>query len=154
MRLGTSWNIIGGQPTYHSPPPLFSGLAPALKSCRALGADACAWPLAGSLLRRSHRANNSPPQRTLFAIASLALVEVLRELVNINDQLTGGGMTQSSGHAGRRYSASSVFPGGDAGISDYHCVVGRCSPSRQAGLHSAASNKTRTLPSCPANARL
>ena len=27
-----------------------------------------------------------------FAIASLALVEVLRELVNINDQLTGGGM--------------------------------------------------------------
>ena len=27
-----------------------------------------------------------------FAIASLALVEVLRELVNINDQVTGGGM--------------------------------------------------------------
>jgi branched-chain amino acid transport system permease protein len=27
-----------------------------------------------------------------FAIASLALVEVLRELVNINDRLTGGGM--------------------------------------------------------------
>ena len=27
-----------------------------------------------------------------FAIASLALVEVLREIVNINDQLTGGGM--------------------------------------------------------------
>ena len=46
-----------------------------------------------------------------FAIASLALVEVLRELVNINDQLTGGGMGLNLpvAHA-RCHAAGPVFP--------------------------------------------
>jgi branched-chain amino acid transport system permease protein len=65
-----------------------------------------------------------------FAIASLALVEVLRELVNINDRFTGGGM--GSTRSRRRHCTGRVFPGGDAGAGGHHAAVGRCRPPRQA----------------------
>lgn len=96
--LALSWNFIGGFAGYPSfATAAFFGLG-SYTSAILQGSGMpmfVAWPFGGFLavvfaavigLAILHLKGH------YFAIASLALVEVLRELVNINDQLTGGGM--------------------------------------------------------------
>jgi branched-chain amino acid transport system permease protein len=96
--LALSWNIIGGLAGYPSfATAAFFGLgtyASAILQSSGMPMLA-AWSLGGTIaaafaavigLTILHLKGH------YFAIASLALVEVFRELVNINDQLTGGGM--------------------------------------------------------------
>jgi branched-chain amino acid transport system permease protein len=96
--LALSWNIIGGLAGYPSfATAAFFGLGTyASAILQSSGMPMLlAWPLGGLTaavfaavigLAILHLKGH------YFAIASLALVEVLRELVNINDRLTGGGM--------------------------------------------------------------
>ena len=96
--LAVSWNIIGGLAGYPSfATAAFFGLGTyASAILQSSGMPMLlAWPLGGLTaavfaaiigLAILHLKGH------YFAIASLALVEVLRELVNINDRLTGGGM--------------------------------------------------------------
>ena len=121
--LALSWNIIGGLAGYPSfATAAFFGLGTyASAILQSSGMPMLlAWPIGGLTaavfaavigLAILHLKGH------YFAIASLALVEVLRELVNINDQLTGGGMglnlpvTQ-----GGRHSAGRVFPGAQCSL--------------------------------------
>jgi branched-chain amino acid transport system permease protein len=96
--LALSWNIIGGLAGYPSfATAAFFGLGTyASAILQSSGTPMLvAWPL-GGLIAAAFAAVIGLAILHLkghyFAIASLALVEVLRELVNINDQLTGGGM--------------------------------------------------------------
>ena len=96
--LALSWNIIGGLAGYPSfATAAFFGLGTyASAILQSSGMPMLlAWPLGGLTaavfaaiigLAILHLKGH------YFAIASLALVEVLRELVNINDRFTGGGM--------------------------------------------------------------
>lgn len=96
--LALSWNIIGGLAGYPSfATAAFFGLGTyASAILQSSGMPMLlAWPLGGLTaavfaavigLAILHLKGH------YFAIASLALVEVLRELVNINDRITGGGM--------------------------------------------------------------
>src|SRR3974390_197340 len=95
--LALSWNIIGGLAGYPSfATAAFFGLGTyASAILQSSGMPMLvAWPL-GGLIAAAFAAVIGLAILHLkghyFAIASLALVEVLRELVNINDQLTGGG---------------------------------------------------------------
>jgi branched-chain amino acid transport system permease protein len=96
--LALSWNFIGGLAGYPSfATAAFFGLGSyASAILQSSGVPMLmAWPT-GGLLTAGFAAVIGLAILHLkghyFAIASLALVEVLRELVNINDQLTGGGM--------------------------------------------------------------
>jgi branched-chain amino acid transport system permease protein len=96
--LAMSWNFVGGLAGYPSfATAAFFGLgsyASAILQSSGMPTF-LAWPL-GGLIAAAFAAVIGLAILHLkghyFAIASLALVEVLRELVNINDQLTGGGM--------------------------------------------------------------
>ncbi len=98
VTLALSWNIIGGLAGYPSfATAAFFGLgtyASAILQSSGMPMP-LAWPLGGLTaaifaalvgLAILHLKGH------YFAIAGLALVEVLRELVNINDRITGGGM--------------------------------------------------------------
>ena len=96
--LALSWNIIGGLAGYPSfATAAFFGLGTyASAILQSSGMPMLvAWPI-GGLIAAAFAAVIGLAILHLkghyFAIASLALVEVLRELVNINDKLTGGGM--------------------------------------------------------------
>lgn len=96
--LAISWNFVGGLAGYPSfATAAFFGLGSyASAIIQSSGMPTfLAWPL-GGLIAAAFAAVIGLAILHLkghyFAIASLALVEVLRELVNINDQLTGGGM--------------------------------------------------------------
>ena len=96
--LALSWNIIGGFTGYPSfATAAFFGLGTyASAILQSSGMPMLvSWPL-GGLIAAAFAAVIGVAILHLkghyFAIASLALVEVLRELVNINDHLTGGGM--------------------------------------------------------------
>ena len=96
--LALSWNIIGGFAGYPSfATAAFFGLGTyASAILQSLGMPMpVAWML-GGLIAAGFAAVIGLAILHLkghyFAIASLALVEVLRELVNINAELTGGGM--------------------------------------------------------------
>jgi branched-chain amino acid transport system permease protein len=96
--LALSWNFIGGFAGYPSfATAAFFGLGSyASAIAQSSGIPMLvAWPF-GGLIAAAFAALIGLAILHLkghyFAIASLALVEVLRELVNINDRLTGGGM--------------------------------------------------------------
>ncbi|HZP69366.1 MAG TPA: branched-chain amino acid ABC transporter permease [Pseudolabrys sp.] len=96
--LALSWNIIGGLAGYPSfATAAFFGLGTYTSAIlQSSGVPILlAWAL-GGLSAAAFAAIIGLAILHLkghyFAIASLALVEVLRELVNINDRLTGGGM--------------------------------------------------------------
>lgn len=96
--LALSWNIIGGIAGYPSfATAAFFGLGAYTSAIlQSYGTPILiAWAL-GGILAAAFAAIIGLAILHLkghyFAIASLALVEVLRELVNINDRLTGGGM--------------------------------------------------------------
>ncbi|HEY6859771.1 MAG TPA: branched-chain amino acid ABC transporter permease [Pseudolabrys sp.] len=96
--LALSWNIIGGLAGYPSfATAAFFGLGTYTSAIlQSSGMPMLlAWSL-GGLTAAAFAAIIGLAILHLkghyFAIASLALIEVLRELVNINDQLTGGGM--------------------------------------------------------------
>ena len=96
--LALSWNIIGGLAGYPSfATAAFFGLGTyASAILQSSGMPMLvAWPI-GGLIAAAFAAVIELAILHLkghyFAIASLALVDVLRELVNINDKFTGGGM--------------------------------------------------------------
>ena len=157
--LALSWNFIGGLAGYPSfATAAFFGLGSYASAILQSQGYRCSWR--GRLAARTAVFAAVIGLAILhlkghyFAIASLALVEFLRELVNINDQLTGGGMGLNLpvAHAGVTQQAL-FFLAAMLAVTIVTLLAAVVVAAERSALRCAVSNRMKTPPSCSGSMR-